>query len=105
MIRAFLFDIGNVLVRFDFEKAHREIMALSDRDPDADGLARLETVKVAYEDGQMERTDFFREVFDILQFRGTEEQFVHAWQDIFTANTPMVEVVRQYCVWPLGSRP
>jgi glucose-1-phosphatase len=95
VIRAFLFDIGNVLVRFDFAKAQREIMALSDREPNPDGLARLETVKLGYEDGQIPRAEFFREVFDILQYRGTEQQFIDAWQGIFTANDPMVEVVQR----------
>jgi glucose-1-phosphatase len=95
VIRAFLFDIGNVLVRFDFNKAHRAIMALSNQEPDAEGLAQLEKVKLAYEDGQIPRAEFFRQVFDILQYRGTEQQFIAAWQDIFTANSPMVEVVRQ----------
>src|SRR5688500_17701579 len=71
VIRAFLFDIGNVLVRFDFNKAHRAIMALSDQEPDAEGLAQLEKAKLAYEDGQIPRAEFFRKVFDILQYRGT----------------------------------
>ena len=94
MIRAFLFDIGNVLVRFDFSKAFREITALSEVQPDEARLAELERIKVRYEDGQLLRAAFFREVFEILKFRGTEEQFIAAWQGIFTPNAPMVSVVR-----------
>ena len=95
MIRTFLFDIGNVIVRFDFSKAVRALASLSDVADENEVLARIETVKVAYEDGQMSRAEFLHEVSRILKYRGTEEQFVAAWQDIFTANEPMHELVRK----------
>ena len=95
MIRTFLFDIGNVLVRFDFSKAVRTLAALSEVADEADVLNRIDPVKVAYEDGQIPRADFMREVFRILKYRGTEEQFIAAWQDIFTANEPMHDLVRK----------
>ncbi len=95
MIRTFLFDIGNVLVRFDFSKAVRTLAALSDVADEDEVLARIETVKVAYEDGEISRADFLRETFRILKYRGTEAQFIAAWQDIFTANEPMHDLVRR----------
>ena len=95
MIRTFLFDIGNVLVRFDFSKAVRALAALSDVSDESEVLARIETVKIAYEDGQLPRTDFIREIISILKYRGTETELVAAWQDIFTANEPMHDLVRK----------
>lgn len=95
MIRAFLFDIGNVLVRFDFSKAYREVAPFCDATDMADALARIEDVKLQYEDGKVSRTLFLNEVFRRLHFRGTEAQFIAAWQGIFTENTPMIELVRQ----------
>lgn len=95
MVRAFLFDIGNVLVRFDFGKAMRAIAPHTSLADDAEALARVETVKLAYEDGQMSRADFLDRVFEFLQYRGTKEQFIAAWQSIFTVNEPMVSVVGQ----------
>ena len=95
MIRAFLFDIGNVLVRFDFSRAVRDVAALSDFAGDAAALRRMDAVKLAYEDGQMSRADFLRETFAILGYRGTEAQFIAAWQGIFSENEPMLALVRR----------
>ncbi|MEO6788553.1 MAG: HAD family phosphatase [Chthoniobacteraceae bacterium] len=94
MIRAFLFDIGNVLVRFDFSRAVRAVAALSDVADEADALHRLDAVKLHYEDGQISRADFLRDAFRILGYRGTEAQFIAAWQGIFTENEPMTALVR-----------
>ena len=94
MIRAFLFDIGNVLVRFDFSRAVRAVAALSDVADEADALHRIEAVKLDYEDGQVSRAEFLREAFRILGYRGTEAQFIAAWQGIFSENEPMTALVR-----------
>ena len=94
MINAFLFDIGNVLVRFDFSRAVRAVTALSDARDEADVLHRLDAVKLGYEDGQISRADFLHEAFRILGYRGTEAQFIAAWQGIFTENAPMTSLVR-----------
>lgn len=92
-IRAFIFDIGNVLLRFDFSLALRKLSA----DPDAAAervLELIEPVKAAYEAGRMERADFQREVRAIVKFTGQDADLVAAWEDIFTENAPMVELVQ-----------
>jgi putative hydrolase of the HAD superfamily len=58
-------------------------------------MARIDQVKLAYEDGQMDRAAFLRGAFDILRYRGTEAEFVAAWEDIFTPNEPMVALVEK----------
>ena len=93
MIRAFLFDIGNVLVRFDFSRAVRAVVPFSDVADEADALHRIDAVKLGYEDGQISRADFLHEAFRILGYRGTEAQFIAAWQGIFTENEPMTSLV------------
>jgi len=94
VIHAFLFDIGNVLVRFDFSRAVRAVTALSDVRDEADALHRIDAVKLGYEDGQISRAEFLHEAFRILGYRGTEAQFIAAWQGIFTENEPMTSLVR-----------
>ena len=94
MIRAFLFDIGNVLVRFDFSRAVRAVAALSDVRDEADALHLIDAAKLGYEDGQISRAEFLHEAFRILGYRGTEAQFIAAWQGIFTENEPMTSLVR-----------
>ena len=94
MIRAFLFDIGNVLARFDFARAAHTIAPLCDVADAAELLQRMESVKYGYEDGQVSRTEFMAKAFAALGYRGTEAQFVAAWQGIFTENEPMAALVR-----------
>ena len=94
MIQSFLFDIGNVIVRFDFTRALRAVASLSDAPDEAAVLQRIDAVKLVYEDGQMTRDAFLREAFALLKYRGTREQFIAAWQDIFWANEPMHALIR-----------
>lgn len=94
MIRAFLFDIGNVLLRFDFNLALQRLA--QDCDPAAERILELiEPVKAAYEGGRMEREAFKAEVRSILRYTGTDEDFISAWEDIFTENQPMIDLVHQ----------
>lgn len=94
-INAFLFDIGNVLLRFDFSLALRALAAQSEvKDPE-DVLARIERIKIAYEDGTIDRAAFLRGVFDVLRYRGTEHEFIAVWEDIFQPNTPMIALIEE----------
>lgn len=93
MIRAFLFDIGNVILRFDFSKAARKIAARSEVADPVEAMGLLDQIKNMYEDGQIDRASFLRGAFDAIRYRGTEEEFVSAWQDIFELNEPMAELV------------
>lgn len=94
-IRAFLFDIGNVLLKFDFSKALRAVAAQSEVANETEALGLMDRIKVAYEDGQIDRATFLRGVFDVLKYRGTEATFIAAWEDIFEPNEPMVALVEQ----------
>lgn len=93
-MKALIFDIGNVLLRFDFGLALRKLADHST--PVAEAIVELiEPVKAAYEGGRMTRADFQAEVRAIIRFSGTDADFITAWEDIFTENTPMVALVRQ----------
>ena len=92
-IRAVLFDIGNVLLKFDFSICLKAIAAQSDIDDPLAAFVRFDQVKAAYEDGQFDRAAFLRAVFDVLRYRGSEAEFIAAWEDIFTPNEPMIALV------------
>ncbi|HEV7867107.1 MAG TPA: HAD family phosphatase [Chthoniobacteraceae bacterium] len=94
-IRAVLFDIGNVLLKFDFGLAMAKTAALSEVRDSLDVLARIERVKIAYEDGQIDRAAFLRAAIDALRYRGSEAEFISAWEDIFEPNEPMIALVEQ----------
>jgi putative hydrolase of the HAD superfamily len=95
MIKAFLFDVGNVLLRFDFSKALRAIAARCDTMDELEALAQIDRIKMSYEDGQIEREAFLRSVFDLLKYTGTEAEFISAWEDIFELNEPMAELAER----------
>jgi len=92
MIRSFIFDIGNVLIPFDFNRALRRIatqspLPLTEFPPEAKQLAQT------YESGQIDRAEFLRQAFALLEYRGTEADFVAAWEDIFVENFAMTRLV------------
>lgn len=91
---ALLFDIGNVLVHFDFTPAARRFATLSDA-TEAEVLARLRPFKDDLESGRISDDDFIRESTRLIGFHGTREEFVTAWGDIFTENTPMIALVEE----------
>lgn len=90
---ALIFDIGNVLLRFDFNLALQKLARHAE--PSAEAIVGLiEPAKVAYEAGQMSRAEFHAEMRKILRYTGSDADFVSAWEDIFTENQPMVDLVR-----------
>ena len=94
-IRALLFDIGNVLLRFDFSRAMRRLTAESDVADLSDALGRIDAIKLRYEDGTIDRASFLRESREALGYRGTDADFIHAWEDIFELNEPMAALVER----------
>jgi HAD superfamily hydrolase (TIGR01509 family) len=93
-IRAIIFDIGNVLLRFDFNLAVQKLMGHCT--PASEKIQELiEPVKVAYEAGRVPRADFQAQVRTILTYTGTDEHFIDAWEDIFSPNNLMVQLVRR----------
>ena len=94
-IRAILFDIGNVLLRFDFSICLKALASQSDMADPLATFARFDQVKAAYEDGQIDRPAFLRAVFDVLNYRGTDADFIAAWENIFEPNEKMFAVVEQ----------
>ncbi len=93
MIRAFLFDIGNVLLKFDFSLAVTRLAAQSEVSDPLVLLARIDQIKSGYEDGQIDRANFLRGAFDLLGFRGTEAEFIRAWEEIFEPNEAMIPLL------------
>lgn len=93
MVNSFLFDIGNVLLPLVYTRALQKLEPLCGIPIESVMLA-AKPVYDACEAGQITREDFLRSVTEILKFSGTEEEFAAIWQDIFTENIAMAELVR-----------
>jgi glucose-1-phosphatase len=90
---AFLFDIGNVLVRFDFTHALARLADMSSV-PVIQVPGLLTPLKDAVESGQMSDDDFIAQSIAKLGFRGGRNDFIDLWGDIFTEHEPMNAVVQ-----------
>lgn len=92
--RAFLFDIGNVLVRFDFAPAIR-LLAERSRASETEINSLLLPFKDAHERGRIGDDEFVATSIELIGFRASEAEFRRIWNDIFTENAPMLETVRR----------
>jgi putative hydrolase of the HAD superfamily len=91
-VEAFIFDIGNVLVRFEAGTAERTLAKLGAQRPDFAVLAALGR---RYESGELERAEFLAALREALGGRLSDDVLSIAWQEIFEPNEPMWEVVEK----------
>lgn len=91
-VEAFIFDIGNVLVRFEHGRAERSWEALGGAIRDRAAVGELAR---AYERGAVDRTEFLARLPGLLAAPVPREALVRSWQRIFTPNLPMWDLVEQ----------
>lgn len=84
MIKAVIFDLGGVIVPFDFARAYASIERLNGLDPEAI-RSRLAVggIVEAFETGLIEPRDFAREVAARLNLDLSFEEFTALWCSIF----------------------
>lgn len=90
--KTLIFDIGNVLVTFDFTRASRIVAAQSDCDADA-VLHTISSIKDELESGRMDEHTFFAQAMKLVGFRGSMAEFERAWCDIFEENAAMKQTI------------
>ncbi len=90
----FLFDIGKVLLDFDFETSLTTLLPAAHPDPAA-ALAKLIAKKDDFEAGRISVGDYTNWALEIMESTATPEQFHTAWQNIFTPNLPMWQTARK----------
>lgn len=90
----FLFDIGRVLLDFDFESSLVKLLPADVSDP-AERLALLIERKDEFEAGGIDAETYIEWALRILGSNATPDEFRHAWRHIFTPNEPMWNVARR----------
>lgn len=90
----FLFDIGRVLLDFDFESSISTLFS-ADVTDQAERLERLLERKDEFEAGKIDVLTYVTWALEVLGCDVTHDQFCHAWQQIFVPNEPMWARVRQ----------
>ena len=94
MIKAFLFDIGNVLVRFDHSRAVEQIQRKSDAT--AEQIRGVVEAMIApLETGLLGTEDFLQQAVEGMGFKGTTDEFAEIYCSIFIPHNPMGALVQQ----------
>ena len=92
-VGAVLFDIGNVLLKFDFDRAARAMEELSTASA-REIRAVLDSWQHRHETGAVSSDNFSETVRTIIGFTGPEAVFHQQFCDIFTPNEPMWKFAR-----------
>ena len=89
---AVIFDLGKVLVDFDYSIAGRRIAASSRMSADqVQAFIDHTPMLCRFETGQIDREEFFTQVQAATGFAGTLEEFSEYFANIFTPIEPMVQ--------------
>ena len=88
-----VFDLGKVLVDFDYSIAARRIAARCSRPPEnLHAFLGSSPLLVQYETGTLTRQDFFEAMRQATGFQGEVAEFGEFFADIFTEIAPMIEL-------------
>lgn len=90
----FLYDIGKVLLHFNFETSLRRLLPEDCTDAH-ERLSRLLEKKDEFEGGHIAEESYIPWALDVMGSQASHEEFRHAWCDIFTPNQPMWDCVNQ----------
>lgn len=87
----FIFDLGKVLVDFDYTVAARKVAARSKKAPkDLHAFLGSSPILVEYESGRISRQQFYDSVREAIGFLGDMVEFGSFFADIFTEMPPMI---------------
>jgi HAD superfamily hydrolase (TIGR01509 family) len=90
----FLYDIGRVLLDFEFESSLSRLLPADCKDPRA-RLEQLLQRKDEFEAGKVGPDAYIDWALGVLGGNANADQFRDAWRNIFTPNEPMWECVRK----------
>jgi FMN phosphatase YigB (HAD superfamily) len=84
-ISAICFDLGNVLIRVEWQRLAEQLAAKSPFTPEeVKKILREDPQPVAYELGEIPSTKFFTHLKKILKYKGTAKEVRAAFSDIFS---------------------
>ena len=93
-IKAVLFDLGKVLLHFDFDPAFKKLSKHCDLSPkDIEAFFIQSGLEVLYDGGKLSSRHFYREVKKALGLRIGFKAFRDVWNRIFTPIAPMMRLV------------
>jgi len=91
-MKTVLFDIGNVLLSFDFKPA---LEAISGSNPSPNAFKQIIQQKDIFEAGKQDKNEYIEWVLNMLDSSASNEDFENAWTSIFTKIEPTWELARR----------
>lgn len=93
-VRAFIFDLGNVLLDFDFEPAFRSLAKLGKTPEQVRDYFIQSGLEVLFDGGKISSRQFFADVKKALDLPISYERFERIWNHIFTPDRRMAALAR-----------
>ena len=94
MIRAVIFDLGGVIVPFDFKRGYAKMEPLcAYKAAEIPERLRSTDLVTRFESGRIEPEDFVREISKVLELRISYEEFCNLWTSIFLPQTLITEAL------------
>lgn len=95
--RIIFFDLGKVLVDYDFNLAYNYIKKRSALPVGEfnERIPIIEKLNTVYETGEISSIDFFRSMADILEFNDTIDSLASAWSNIFKPMPKNIDIARE----------
>ena len=95
-IKAVLFDLGKVIVHFNFDPAFKKLSRASSLSPkDIEDYFIASGLEVLYDGGKISSAEFYRQVKKATGLRLDYAAFKKVWNGIFTPNQPIVRLIRR----------
>lgn len=91
--KTFLFDIGRVLLDFDFESSLAQLLPDCREDAD-ERIQQVLKQKAVLEKGLLAPEHYANRALEILRSDASIARFYQAWREIFTYNKPMWDCVK-----------
>jgi putative hydrolase of the HAD superfamily len=90
MIKAFIFDLGNVVLNFERKELCRRLAENSQfRGEDIDHYIWGKGLDVEIDSGRLSTENLFKNLIEKFSLRLKEGDFFKIWKDAFTANRPV----------------
>lgn len=90
MIKNVIFDLGNVLINFDFNR----FFAVCGYAPDERDVDEALPILMKFDAGKMSRNEFYLQMREFFDFTLSQDEFEAAWCDNFWENKEMIALAR-----------
>lgn len=95
-MEAIIFDLGNVLLPFNWDRAAERFCARTGRQrSELDEYLTSTPFVHEFSLGRMTKHDFYRRLAQDFGFEGSYEEFAHLWSDIFTPDEEMIRLAER----------